>query len=106
MNDALFGRVNVEKLNTKLFAVSPERFDLISGDGVSNWQTAIRRWDVVIDSTESEIRASDFATCLAQSIKRLWRRHFVNEVQIDVEEWLAHHALHERRARARVCRIT
>jgi hypothetical protein len=44
----------------------------------------------VIDSAESKIRASYFAACLAQTVKRLRRRHLVNEVQIDVKEsWLA-----------------
>ena len=80
VNDSLFGGVDVEELNAKLFAVSTECLDLIRGNGIGNWQTAIRGGDVVIDSAESEIRASHFAICLTQSIKRLRRRHLVNEM--------------------------
>jgi hypothetical protein len=86
VNDALFRRVNIEELNAKFFAVSPQCFDLLRRGRVSDRETAIGSGDVVIDSAESKIRASYFAACLAQTIKRLRRRHLVNEVQIDVKE--------------------
>jgi hypothetical protein len=90
VNDPLFGRVDIEELNAKLFAVSSQCFDLLRRGRVSDWQVAIGSGDVVIDSAESKIRASYFAACLAQTVKRLRRRHLVNEVQIDVKEsWLA-----------------
>jgi hypothetical protein len=78
--------VNIEELNTKLFAVATQCLDLFSGSCVSDWKTAIGGRDVVIDSAESKIRASYLSACLAQTIKRLRRRHLMNEVQIDVEE--------------------
>ena len=86
VNDALFGRVDVEELNSKLFAVSTECLDLIRGNRIGDRQAAIRSWNVVIDGAESEIRASHFAARLTQSVKRLRRRHLVNEMEIDVEE--------------------
>jgi hypothetical protein len=96
MNDALFGRVNVEKLNAEFFTVSTQSFDLISRDGVSYWQASIRCWDIVIDRAEREICAAHFSTRLAQSIKRLRRRDLVNEVQIDVEEsWFTTRFTHD-----------
>jgi hypothetical protein len=86
VNDALLGRMDVEKLNAKLAAIAAQCFDLLRGRRVSDRQTAIGRRNVVIDRAESMIRASYFAAGLAQTIKRLRRRHLMNEVQIDVKE--------------------
>src|ERR1044072_6979400 len=86
VNDALFGRVDVVELNAKLVTVSAQWLDFISGNSVSDRKTAIGGRNVVIDRGESEIRASHLAACLAQTVKRLRRRHLVNEVQIDVKE--------------------
>ena len=86
VNDSLFGRENVEQLDSKLFAVLTQSFDLIRGHRIGNRQAAIRGWNVVIDGAESEIRASHFATGLTQSVKRLRRRHLVDEMEIDVEK--------------------
>jgi hypothetical protein len=71
VNDALLGRLDVEKLNPKLFAIFAKCIDLIGGRGVRDGEAAIGCWNVVIDSTEREIRASHLAVCLAQASERL-----------------------------------
>ncbi len=54
MNDALFGRVDVEQLNAKLFAVFRRVFRLVfAAVDVGDRQTAIGSWNVVIDGAES-----------------------------------------------------
>jgi len=58
----------------------------LRGNRIGDWESAIGGWDIVIDSAESEIRASHFSVRLTQSVKRLRRRHLVNEMKIDVEE--------------------
>src|SRR5262249_17452041 len=80
VNDALFGRVNIEELNAKLFAVSPESLDLCRRDCIGNRQAGIRGREIVIEGAESESWASHFPARLPQSIKRLWRRYLVNEM--------------------------
>ena len=86
VNNALFGRLYVEELNSKLFAVSTECLDLSRRNRICDRQVAICSWNVVIDGAESEIRASHFAVRLTQSVKRLRRRHLVNEMEVDVEK--------------------
>ena len=48
-----------------------------------------RRRHVVIDGREGEIGTPDLAAAQAQAFERLRRRHFVNEVTIDVEQGAA-----------------
>jgi hypothetical protein len=86
VNDTLLGGVDIKQLNTKLTAVSPERIDLLSSDCVGDGQAAIRSGDVVIDRTESEIRASHSSAGISQPLERLRRRYLVNEMKIDVKK--------------------
>ena len=80
VHDALFGRVDVEQLNAKLFAVAAECFHLIGRYRIGDWQTAIRRGDIMINRSESEIRTTNSSARLSQALKRLGRRHLVDEV--------------------------
>ena len=78
--------MDIVELNTEVFAVSTQSFNLIRGDRIDNRQAAICGWNVVIDGAESEIWASHLAARLTQSIKRLRRRHLVDEMEIDVKK--------------------
>jgi hypothetical protein len=40
----------------------------------------------VIGGTKSQIRSTNFSSGLSQTIERLRRRYFVNEMEIDVEK--------------------
>src|SRR6476469_5578226 len=89
MNDPLFARVDVEKLNTKLGAVFPKCIDLSCRSCVCDRQATIGSWNVVIYGSDGQVRTPHFASGLTQSGKRLGRRYLVNEMEIDVDEsWL------------------
>jgi hypothetical protein len=44
-----------------------------------------RRWDIVINSRECKVRATNPAVGEAQSLERLRRRDFVDQVKVYVE---------------------
>src|ERR1051325_352615 len=65
VNNALLGRVDVEKRNAKLGAVATQGFDLLRRGRVRDRKTAIGCGNIVIDGAERKIRPSDFASGLA-----------------------------------------
>ena len=48
MNDSLIGAVQVVKFDVKLFTILAKRFDLLSRNGVRDWEMTIRRGDIVV----------------------------------------------------------
>jgi hypothetical protein len=53
-------------------------------------------WNVVVFGCHSEVWASNLATVDTQAVKSLRARHFVNEVEVDVQQvWFAWCALHD-----------
>ena len=86
VDNSLLRRIHVEQANAKLFAVALERGDLLSGNQVGDRRAAGLGGNVVIDSGHCARRLAHLASRRAQAIKRLGRSHFVNEVQVDVED--------------------
>ena len=86
MNDPLFAGIDVEKLNTKLGAVFPERVDLSCRSCICDRQATICGGNVVIYGSDGQVRTPHFSSGLTQSGKRLGRRYLVNEMEIDVDE--------------------
>src|SRR5205814_4005616 len=86
MNDALRARVDVEEFDAELFAVSAQRLNLFSGDRIFYWQTSIGGRHVVIDCGDGKIGPAHGTISRTQSIERLGRSNFVDEMQIDVEQ--------------------
>ena len=86
VNDALLWRVNVEERNAELAAILAKRLNLFRRDRVADGKTAIRRRHIMIRRRHRQIRSPHAATCFPQSVERLRRRDFVNEMQINVEK--------------------
>ncbi len=85
MHDPLFRTVEVVQADTEFGTVLPERFDLLPGNGIGNGQAAIGGWNIVILRGDRQLGLTDPATRQAQAFKRLWTGHFVNQVQVDIE---------------------
>ncbi len=88
VDNALANIVNVVQRDAELFAIGAERVDLLLRDRIQNRQAAIGGRNVVVDGRERPLRPANFAAREAQSLKRLRARHFMHQVQIDIENRL------------------
>jgi len=87
VHDALFARTDVIELNAEIGAVFAQRVDLLSGDLIDNVEPAFDGCGhIVIDRGNRAIGAAHFAACKPQSLKRLRRRHLVDQLKVDVEQ--------------------
>ena len=86
VHDALFARANVEERDAEVGAISSQHLDLFSCDWISNWQSSIGSWHVVIDCGDCQLRTTHGTICCPQAIESLGRGNLVNQVQIDVEK--------------------
>ena len=84
VDDALVGVTHRIEADAELLAVAAQRLDLDLRHGVGD--RARRRRDVVVLGGEGEIGAAHRATGESQAVERLWARHLVQEVEVDVEE--------------------
>ncbi len=86
VHDSLTHVIDVEQLNAELFAVLSQRFDLFAADRVSDWQTAIRSWNVVIGGRDGAFGTTNGEVVDPQSLERLRAGHFMDQVQINVDD--------------------
>ena len=86
MDHALPVAANAETANAEFGAVGFQLRELFGGDLVGDRQRAIGSGDAVIGRSDGEIGTPDLQTALAQALKRLRRRDFMNQMQIDVEQ--------------------
>src|SRR5207247_9616006 len=84
VDDTLPVRLDAVVLDPELFAVLPERLDLLTRNLVLDVE-AISRWHVMISGGDGEIGATHTAPGQPQPLEGLRRGHFVDEVQVDVE---------------------
>ena len=76
--------------NAELFTVGAKRVDLKLGDRVSDGLINVQGGDVVVLGGDGQVRAAYLATSKTKTVKGLWASHFVNEMQIDVQQiWFA-----------------
>ena len=59
---------------------------LVGGDGIEDRKRTVGSRDAVVDGADGEVGTADFEAALAQAFEGLGRRHFVDHVQIDVDE--------------------
>jgi hypothetical protein len=86
MDDSLLGITKRVNANSELCAVLSQCIYLQFGDWVSDRLINICGWDVVVLSRYREIRTTYRATGETEAIKSLRASHFVNEVQVDVQQ--------------------
>ncbi len=87
VDDALFGRVDVEEPDPELRGVLAQGLDLATRKGIGEREGAVLRRDVVIDRCDGAIRPTDNSALATKAFESLRRRDLVHEVQIDVEQW-------------------
>ena len=80
--------VDVVERDAELVAVVAERVDLLLRDRVEDRQAAVGRRHVVIDGRERPLGPADLAAGEAQALERLRAGHFVDQVQVDVQNRL------------------
>ena len=59
MNNALFYRIDVKKLDSKIVAIAAQRLDLLRCNGVSDDCAVRGRWHIVIDGRDCQVRTTE-----------------------------------------------
>ena len=80
--------VQVVERDAELVAVVAKRVDLLLRDRVDDRQAAVGRGDVVVDGGDRPLGPAHLAAGEPQSLERLGAGHFVDQVQVDVEDRL------------------
>ena len=88
MDDSLVWIVEVIETDSELFAVVPERIDLLARDRIGDGQGSIGGWDVVIGSGDGALGATNLASGEPKTFKSLGAGHLVHKVQIDIKDSL------------------
>jgi hypothetical protein len=86
MDDALFARINIEKLDPEGLAIRAQHVDLLGGDRIEDWQRPISGRNVVIDGAEGEVGPANGPIPCPQSVECLRRGHLMNQVQVYVKQ--------------------
>ena len=90
MHNSLLGRIHVEQANAEFAAIFLQGFDLLLRYQIKNRCAAGFGGNVVINRRNGPVWRSNFTTSGAQTIKRLWRRDLMHQVQVHIyERWLA-----------------
>src|SRR5262249_31508074 len=88
VHDALLRIVQVIELDAEFSAVGPQRIDLPAGNRIGERLTALRGRHVVLGRGAGGVRAAQLAARQSEPFKSLWARHFMDEVQVYVENRL------------------
>src|SRR4051812_23227170 len=86
MNDALFRRFDIEKLNAELFAVLAQRFYLEKRDLILNGQGTIGSGNVMVDCGKRQVCSANRPAGCTKTLEGLWRSDLVHKVQIDIQQ--------------------
>ena len=86
MDDAPVGAVHAVELDAEIAAVLLHLADLVGRNGIGNGHIQRGGGDAVVHGGQSLARPSHRQPLVAQPLKRLWRSHLVDEVQINVQD--------------------
>jgi hypothetical protein len=86
VHDALPGIVHTELGDRKFGTVLVERLDLQARHRIGDAFAAISGRDIVIGRREVGTATPDIATRQSQTLERLRRGHFVDQVAVDVQQ--------------------
>ena len=88
VDDALVAVVEVVEADAELAAVLPQGVDLLLGDRVGDRQAAVGGGHVVVDRGHGPLGPPDLAAGQPQPLEGLGAGHFVDQVQVDVQDRL------------------
>ena len=88
VDNALARVVDVVQRDAEFAAVVAERIDLLLRDRVENRQAAVGRGDIVVDRRERPLGPANLAAGETEALERLRAGHFVDQVQVDVQNRL------------------
>lgn len=86
VDDALVDVSHRVQPDAEFLTVAPERVDLSLGDGVRDRLVDVDGGDVVVLGGDRQVGPAERAPRQSKSVECLRTRHFVNEMQIDVDE--------------------
>ena len=86
VNDALVGVTQGMQANTELLGILAQGVDLGAARDVCDGQVDVDRGRVVILGRNRQIGAANLSSGEAQALECLGARHFVHEVEVDVEQ--------------------
>ena len=75
--------------DAELAAIGPQRFDLLPRNRIGDRQAAIGRRHIVVGRGDGPLRPANLAAREPQSLESLRTGHFMDQVQIDVQNILA-----------------
>ena len=106
VDDPLLAIVEIVHADAELAAVRPQGVDLLLGDRIGDRQAAIGRRHVVVGRGHGQLGPADLAAGQPQALERLGAGHFVDQVQIDVQDRLLARLRPRRRGRPRFSRTS
>ncbi len=86
MHDALVEIAHAVQANSELLAISAQGVDLSLGHRICDRLVDVDRRNVVVLGGNRQVGTAQLASRQAKSVECLGARHFVNEVEIDVDE--------------------
>ena len=88
VDDALLRVVEIVEVNAELPAVGAERVDLLLGHRIEDRQAAVGGGHVMVGGGHGPLGTPHLAAGEPQPFKRLRAGHFVNQLQVDVQQRL------------------
>ncbi len=87
--NTLINRIQIIQSNTKILTVLGQGVDLLLRDRICDVKTILCRY-IMVHGSKSKLRTTDLAATQTQTFERLWRRYFVNQMQVNIQNsWLA-----------------
>jgi len=86
VHDALTGISHWVQRDAKFFGVPAHHLELLGGNGVGNGQVNVGSRHIVVFGGNREVWSANCATVDTQAVERLGARHFMDEVEIYIEE--------------------
>jgi hypothetical protein len=74
-------------VHAEFLAIAPQRLNLTRRNRVGNGCTAWGGWDIVINGGKGAQGLTDSSARDAEAVKSLRRSDFVDQVQVNVQEW-------------------
>ena len=85
VDDALRRVADIGQGHPEFLAVRAQLLHLLGRDGIYDGQRLVAGRDAVIHRGHRAVRTPDAHAAIPQSLKRLRGRHFVDQVQVDIQ---------------------
>ncbi len=87
VHDPLFGGIYVEQTDAEFLAVALQRCYLTGGNRIGDGCSSRLSGNVMVNGCYGSLRAPYFPSGGAQAVKRLRGGDFMDQVEVDVENW-------------------